>query len=451
MGFLLHLSKHIEIHQVNNFKCEICEMHLFSAINFDKDRVVDGNLDIVKDLLLSNYCEVSQNKHITKVVSSMKDVDENIEKINSDIVMRCDKDPRTHVEGNDQIDRKDISTNHMSDKSTVHDMYMDEEPTNEALVHKRKNRDGKVTIPHPNQFNNKNKCSKTQNLNNVIENYIDFNATFEVFDKQMATAFVVGKLLSTHGLCHNDIVPCLSNFVYYTHYLMSKLERNNGVKTPWINGYRREYVMKLQKQFLQDIDEALKDVNLGQMEGSWEKGKEQCILCSIVRSKKEEVPNCTGLSKNDKYREYGIYSEETVHHHHSKENNMKFTNCKCHNKLPNSETRWERKSWETDHSVKKFHCAMHTESTTQNCDKSDPTLSYDELSISSSMMLNDKPQVSNIFEPIVGQKHCNIELERDSLGHEQYTNGGRSSKSQVILIISSLVMLVKIYYCWVSL
>ena len=37
--------------------------------------------------------------------------------------------------------------------------------------------------------------------------------------------------------------------------------------------------------------------------------------------------------------------------------------------------------------------------------------------------------LSDIFEPIVAKRNCNIELERDSLGNGKYTNGGRIYKS----------------------
>ena len=269
------------------FCCDLIEIHFFSAINFQKDRVVDGDLNVVKDLVMSNYCEVSQNKDNTKIISSNKDFGENFVKRKSDIVITCVKEGTNAVAADEEKSRNPICTNHIPEKCGLHDMKMEQEGPTHVIPQSTSKHDGSIRRPNPNHLDHLRDSSKNTKFNNLIEDHSytsKVNNTLEIFDKQMRSAILVGKLVSANGLCHNDIMSCLRNFVCYMHYLMCKLDTIYGIKNKSKTPQKNHYRVELQKQFLLDVDEAWQRVKSCKIKAEQEKQDLKCILqeCSFL-------------------------------------------------------------------------------------------------------------------------------------------------------------------------
>ena len=415
-------------------------MHIFSAIDFQKDRVVDGDLNVVKDLLLSNYCEVSQNKNNNEMVSSMKDVDENIVKNNSHVVITCEKEARKDVSGAEPMETNSISTNPVIHNCDLHDMKMEEQAPNHVISQKTCKRNTTVKSPNPNQVNTVKDSYEIKKLQNIIEDHIEDlkkKSTLDIFHKQMKSAILVGKFLAENGLCHNDIVPYLKNFMYYTHYLMCKLERLNCESNKCENAHTTEYDVQLQKQFRLDIDEVLRNMKLFKKGGVCQNKDIKCILCCIVHSKKEKVAIAS------KFEEHYYLDTKKLASNigDSKElsgiaiatnSKLQFGNCKCQSITLGNAQELENESC----------CDLHEGKFTRNgegllarlksaANKEEREISGDACTRRNSMTFNDWTTILPHLEEMFLKNPCQIDCERDDFGHEKKQKRGRTYVNQV--------------------
>ena len=390
-------------------KCIFC-----SAIDFHKDRVVDGDLNLVKDLLLSNYCEVSQNKDSTKMVSSMKDVDEKI-------VVTCEKEGKRDVSSHEEITTNSMWTNHLTEKFDLHDMGMEEHPPKVVSTHERT-----FKSLNPNHINTPKDSLKMKEINEFIEDHI--------FQRQMRTAILLGKFVSVNGLCHNDIDPCLRNFIYYTHHLMCKIDNVNCVKDHVNSSCDTDYDIEVQKQFLQDVDKVFPHCKPMNKKGLREHSNMQCILCSIVRSKKQKFEICNGCDALQNYSRLP-HGQNKVGKHGVKNCKIQRTNCKCHNTIPLMTKKMQMKCTEYRDEINNVHDSKTWNSTVVSSVVTDvESISLDECTETSSMVLNDSTEILAISEDSVVRNPCQMDYEREFLAHQLSRNGGRNYRNKVSLI-----------------
>ena len=82
-------------------------INFFSAVNFEYDSVIHGDLNIVKDLIQSNLCKVSQTKHCKGM--SMKASHEIHDKGVNGVICNFDKNKRTR-EPEDSMNKHQVET-----------------------------------------------------------------------------------------------------------------------------------------------------------------------------------------------------------------------------------------------------------------------------------------------------------------------------------------------------